>query len=477
MTRRDSLLLAFAVAMMVAIAITDVLLPRGAAVGVLYALPIAVSMFLTSNRYIWTVAAAGSVLVLGLFVVKEPSTTPSWIAATNRGLSLLVIWSTGLVASLEHDTRRRLHLQRDAREHALAELEKSRHQLEDMRFALDQAAIVAITDRSGRILYANDKFCEISGYTRGELVGKDHRIVNSGHHPKAFFVEMWRTIAGGNVWRGEILNRAKDGHRYWVDTTIVPFVGADGRPYQYLSIRTDITERKRAEEQLRRQEALARLGEMSAVVAHEVKNPLTGIAGALQVISGRLPEGGTERRVVGDILGRIRSLQESLQDLLEFARPRAPRRAPIHLLSLLRETADFVTADGRFADLAVDVAGSDVVVDADDGQLREAFLNLVLNAAQAMDGKGRIDVSVTAGADACRVCVRDEGPGIPADVLPRVFEPFFTTRARGTGLGLPIVRRTVEAHGGSIAIECPGTGTSVTVELPLNAPQCDAVSA
>src|SRR5215213_8872414 len=179
-----------------------------------------------------------------------------------------------------------------------AALERSEKELADIKFALDESAIVAITDQRGVINYVNDKFCEISGYSREELLGQDHRIINSGYHPKEFIRSLWRTIAQGQIWRGELRNRAKDGSFYWVDTTIVPFLDDRGKPRQYLAIRSDVTQRKAAEAQLMNQAALAQLGQLAAVVAHEVRNPLAGVRGTLQVLRSRPAVDEQDRRIM-----------------------------------------------------------------------------------------------------------------------------------------------------------------------------------
>jgi PAS domain S-box-containing protein len=348
-------------------------------------------------------------------------------------------------------------------------------ELADIVYALDQSAIVARTDQRGVIDYVNDKFCEISKYSREELLGQDHRIINSGYHSKAFFAELWRTITDGRVWRGEIRNRAKDGSIYWVDTTIVPFLNAQGEPHRYLAIRADITDRKRAEEDLKRavaalgeQAALARLGEMAAIVAHEVKNPLAGIGGALQIIRERMPAESPDRPIITEILARLDGLNTLVRDLLVFSHPRAPEVASMGVLPLLTEIGAEIRRDPGLRGLRFEIEGDSPPVRGDVALLRSVFFNLAMNGAQAAGRKGAVRVTVDARHGLCEVRVADTGPGIREEIRSKVFDPFFTTKHRGSGLGLPVVKRVVEAHGGEIDLTCPAEGGTVaTVRLPL----------
>jgi PAS domain S-box-containing protein len=337
--------------------------------------------------------------------------------------------------------------------------------LDEIRYALDQAAIVAATDHRGLITYANDKFCEISQYSREELIGQDHRIVNSGYHPREFIQDLWRTIAHGKVWRGEIRNRAKDGSFYWVDTTIVPFLDGNGKPRQYLAIRYDITARKQVEARLREQAALAQLGQLAAVVAHEVRNPLAGLRATLQVIDRRVSE-PRDRSAIAAMIQRIDGLNDKLEDLLLYARPKPPRRQAVDLKTLLRDVVTSAQISTGRPEGSIPVCGDSVKATADPDMLRAALLNLTLNACQVAPG-GKVEVLVATSGNVCNIGVYDRGPGIRAEIRDRIFEPFFTTRVNGTGLGLAIVKRLMELQDGSVELrDREGGGTIAEVTIP-----------
>ena len=453
---RERALMIAGAALAAVIATIDAAVPLGDATSVLYVLVVLLGLWIGTPLYP-IVAAAGSTLLMLLDTIVGWEDHPPAIIFFNRPLITLILWITAVVVL------RFGRLERQAERHV--------KQLADLKYALDQAAIVATTDVSGKITYVNDKFVEISRYPVDELLGQDHRIINSGLHPKEFFRELWRTIAQGRVWHGEIRNRAKDGTFYWVDTTIVPFLDDHGKPYQYTAIRSDITQRKRAEEKLREQASLSRVGQMAAVVAHEVKNPLAGVKGAMQVLLTRRAPADPEVTVMRDIITRLDALNELISDLLLFARPRPPRMGPVSMEALLGDAAELIRRDPAFANVEVRVAGPDVTLVGDGQLLKALFGNLMLNAAQAMQGRGRIDLSIAREDSMCRVDVRDQGPGIPESIRPDVFEPFFTTKSRGGGLGLAIARRTADLHGGTLTFSCPKDGgTIMSVQLPLTPP-------
>lgn len=354
-------------------------------------------------------------------------------------------------------------------------LERSMRELASFKDALDASAIVAITDRHGRITYANDNFCRISKYPREELLGRDHRVVNSGLHAKSFFADLWATISSGRIWKGEIRNRAKDGTFYWVDTTIVPLGGLDGRPERYVAIRHDITEHKRLEAELVRAAQMSLVGELAAGLAHEIKNPLAGIQGAVDILIRRRDPADPEREALEGVRREVVRIDATVRAILERTRPRAVERVPASLVEAAQRAAllvrDQVESSGRPVRVVFEPPASDLVLPIDVARIEDAVLNLLLNAVEAVEGEGRVELRVrrdTASREAV-VEIEDTGRGIaPAD-LEVVFAPFYTTRPSGTGLGLAAVRRIVRAHGGRVDVASElGRGSTLTIRLPLD---------
>lgn len=240
----------------------------------------------------------------------------------------------------------------------------------------------------------------------------------------------------------------------------------DGEKH-YTGILHDLSSRTELEERLREASALARLGEMAAVIAHEVKNPLAAVRGAIQVVGGRLPAGAADAPIIKEIIARLDGLNDLIQDLLIFARPPNPKFAETDLRTLLGTVVALLKRDPAFADLGVVFAGEAGPLSADANLLKIAFQNLLINSAQAMRGRGSITVTLSAEEGRHRVEVADHGPGISAEIRATLFRPFKTSKARGTGLGLATARRLVELQAGSISVRCPESGgTIVTVEIP-----------
>ena len=372
-------------------------------------------------------------------------------------------------------------------------LERSLKDLADIKFALDQSTIVAVTDQRGIINYVNDQFCLISKYSREELIGQDHRIINSAFHSKDFIRELWTTIASGQVWKGELRNRAKDGSIYWVDTTIVPFLNSDGKPYQYIAIRHDITQRKLAEDQVIRQAAelqraaqLSFVGELAAGLAHEIKNPLAGIQGAVDILIRRRDKNDPEVEALEGMRHEVARIDNTVRALLERARPRLVSVRTTSLaeivgraVSLAKAQLTNATSHKQTMSIEFEPPDDPIAIPIDPSQIEDAVLNLIINAIQASPEGGCVKVRIAKGQhqgldeleDEVSIEVTDNGGGISSEDLARIFNPFFTTRKEGTGLGLPAVRRIARAHGGRVEVDsAPGEGSSFTIHLPTEPP-------
>ncbi|MCX6841833.1 MAG: ATP-binding protein [candidate division WOR-3 bacterium] len=224
---------------------------------------------------------------------------------------------------------------------------------------------------------------------------------------------------------------------------------------------------RKANESLRRAERLRTLGEMAAGMAHEVKNPLAAIRSSAQILAGHVS--GKDAEFAGIVVSEVDRLNKVVNEFLEYARPAPLKREPVKLSAVLDSCLELLAPVIKQAGVAVKrtYPSDEGTVDADSAQLRQVFLNLILNAIQAVENQGSVEVSVRESGRETQVTVKDNGPGIPPDKLTSVFEPFYTTKPGGTGLGLPIAQRIVAEHGGRLVIEStPGEGTTATVILP-----------
>ena len=360
-------------------------------------------------------------------------------------------------------------------------LESSLAQLKLIQDAIDAHSLVVITDRRGEIIYANDKFRAVSQYSQKELIGQNHRITNSGFHPKEFFHELWTSITHRYIWKGEIKNLAKDGSCYWLDTTIVPFIDTAGRPYQYVAIYADITQRKQLEQLMEQQiDELARsnaeLAQFAYVATHDLQEPLRAVTSCVQLLKQRY-EGQLDARAneyIAHAVDGAQRMQMLIDDLLTYSQINADQiLVPVDCTALL---------DNVLSNLTVAIAESNAVitreplptVNGNPSQLTQLFQNLISNALK-FRGEYLPEICIGAAfkADEWVFSVADNGIGMESQYCERIFRVFqrLHTRAEypGTGIGLAICKKVAERHGGRIWVESqPNRGSTFYFTIAEN---------
>ena len=358
---------------------------------------------------------------------------------------------------------------------------------------------VLAADREGRVLAVNAAAARLLGYQPEDIEGEASARVfraprGEGHVPPGACAvpEPAREV--------EVVTRA--GDILPVGLRLLPLESADGSLLGTIAVFQDLREQKAQEEQWRRRDRLASLGELAAGVAHEIRNPLAGIGTSAQLLKRRLETGDPRGQFADLILEEVTRLDRIVESLLKFARPTAPKLSRQSVLPPLEKARALVHEVAVRQDVELRVEHAEALPDLylDPDQMLQVLLNLLMNALQALSHGGEIVVQVAPARkraadrsgigrratdrlreqgeipalDVVEIRVRDNGPGIPAAVMAKVFDPFYTTRTQGTGLGLSICQSIVREHGGSISIESTvGQGTTVIVDLPVEKRNAD----
>ncbi|HEY2721804.1 MAG TPA: PAS domain S-box protein, partial [Chitinophagaceae bacterium] len=360
-------------------------------------------------------------------------------------------------------------------------------EVSDYKYALDESSIVAITDQKGIIKHANNNFCRISKYSREELIGQDHRIINSGYHSEEFIRDLWVTIANGKIWKGELKNEAKDGSIYWVDTTIIPFLNENDKPYQYVAIRSDITERKKTEENLEKSEL--RLKEIindllqknknheqfAQIVSHNLRAPVANIIGFSNVLQRSGLDDTVKMKFIQGLFSASNRLDTVIKDLthiLQVSREISENKQTVCLSDMVHDVRASISnmVEKEKAEIHYEFTTDEI--NTIKTYLYSIFYNLISNSIKFRRPSVNpvIEIKGYKKGDFFQISFRDNGLGIDIHNKPDEIFGFykrFHDHIEGKGLGLFMTKTQVESMGGSITVNSKlNEGTEFVIALP-----------
>ena len=393
----------------------------------------------------------------GLFEVRIKARDGSWLDGEFSGVPLIENGAVvGALGTVRDVTQRR------------RETEERKH----LAAAVEQAAeAIMITDVEGTIEYVNPAFERISGYTAGEVLGANPRILKSGKHDPAFYGQMWETLRRGEVWLGRFVNRRKDGSLIEEDATISPVRDPSGRIAHFVAVKRDVTKELVLEQQLRQVQRLEAIGRLAGGVAHDFNNLLQAMLSQTQVIHDSPNDPQRVAGTVDELEQQIRRGAALSRQLLLFSRRETAKPEQLDLNDVVGGATQLLRRLVREnIAFAVELADEPLPVIADRGQLDQILMNLVVNAADAMPKGGRLAIRTGVGeGEVVWLSVEDTGHGVSEGIRDRIFEPFFTTKSaeKGSGLGLAVVHGIVTQHGGTIQVsDREGGGTVFRIQLP-----------
>lgn len=369
----------------------------------------------------------------------------------------------------------------------ISELKYAHEERLRLATAVEQASEgVAITDVEGNIVYVNPAFRTMTGYSSDELVEQNPRILKSGQHDDEFYRDLWKTITSGQVWKGRLLNKAKNGTLFYEDATISPLKDSTGKIVNFVAVKRDVTENVELSRQLAHSQKMEAIGTLAGGIAHDFNNILFAMLGYTEMAQGEVSPESTAGRHLKHVMDSGKRATDMVRQILYFSHQSQPEWGPIAIGSIVKEGLKFLRSSiPTTIEIRQNIEKDLPNIIGDPTQIHQILMNFCTNAAHAMKDKiGVITVEVSEAVSKTdftklhppllpgkfvKLVVSDTGHGIPTEIIDQIFDPYFTTKpiGEGTGLGLSIVHGIIKSHGGALAVESqPGKGTSFIVFLP-----------
>lgn len=350
----------------------------------------------------------------------------------------------------------------------ITDLKSVNEELTKLSYAIDQSpSITIITDIAGAIEYVNPKFTSITGFSLEDTQGSSLRLFSQWGEKADAFGRILKVVLDGDTWTGELMSNTKDGGFYWESVKIIPIKNNKGDIIHFLKVSEDISERKHAEEMLRKTEMLSAVGQLAAGIAHEIRNPLTALKGFTKLITTK---GAAKSSYVDIMLNELDRIEQIVSELLVLAKPQAVDFKAQELEPIIQDVLMLLESQAIMnnVEMSCQFDTKPLRVFCVENQLKQVFINVVKNAIEAMGDGGKIRVHAALHEDG-RIVIgfSDNGPGIPESKLNKLGEPFYSTKEKGTGLGLTVSYKIIESHQGAILFQSKeGAGTTVTITLP-----------
>ncbi len=339
-------------------------------------------------------------------------------------------------------------------------------QILELSVIIDQSpSSIIITDTGGIIQYVNPAFVNLTGYTFEEVLGKNISFYRSGEIRDEVYKELWDTILSGNTWKGELISRKKNGELYEEYSVIAPIKEKNDKINYFVAIKEDMTLLKQHQKKLRESERLAAIGKMAGYLLHEIKSPFASIKMNAELLRGQISGSNSSFNIIER---EVKRLDKLLNDVLQYSREKDLEIVNVNVFQAINYSIELLEPLLNSKEITFKNNVQNVSIKADGQQLKSLFLYLLENSVEATDTGGKIEAGSETEGDNIIIYYKDSGCGIGSEFAEKIFEPFFTSKAKGSGLGLSLAKRIVEKHGGTIELQCGKKGeTTFRIILPL----------